>query len=87
VLLNNSDQDIAADFPVPFPNDTRLIDLLTAPADIRDVPLAALGFPGFDKSSTAHALRVNPNAPATVVRAGKIHLRLSAKSAAILVRQ
>ena len=34
------------------------VDLLTAPVEFYDAPLAALGFPQFEKSATVRALRV-----------------------------
>jgi glycosidase len=87
VLINNSDKDLFADFTVPFPNDSRVVDLLTTPAEIYDASLTSLGFPQFDQNASARALRPNASAASNVVRDGKVRLKLAGKSAAILVRQ
>jgi glycosidase len=80
VLLNNSDNKYSADIPVPFPTGTRLVDVLNAPAEIVDARL-----PEF--SDPVHVLKLSAHAPATVVREGKVHVDLPAKSAAIFVKQ
>ncbi len=89
VILNNGDKDQSVDLAVPFPNDSRVIDLMTvAPVEFYLAPASELGFPNFEKGTTVRALRIGPNAgPTYVVRNGKIHLGLSGKSAAILVQQ
>ena len=88
VVVNNSAKDRSVDVPAPFPNGARVVDLLTTAAEFYDVPMASVGFPQFGKTATVRAIRVNPNAVASlIVHGGKLQLNLAHKSAAILVRQ
>ena len=89
VIVNNSDKDRSLDLAVPFPNGTRVVDVMTAaPVDFYQASARSLNFPDFEKSATMRALRFGPNAgPVHVVYDGKIHIGLSAKTAAILVKQ
>jgi hypothetical protein len=87
VVINNSANDQSVAVPAPFPNNSRVVDLLNTPAELYDAPMARVGFPQFSKSATVHAIRVSPSATALIVRDGKLTLNLAHKSAAILVRQ
>ncbi len=87
VVINNSDRDQIVDVPVPFPNDSRVVDLLATPTEFYDAPMSSLGLPQFDKSATARAIRVSPNAAANVVHDGKVRFNLPLKSGAILAKQ
>ena len=85
VVVNNSEKDQSVEVPAPYPNGTRVVDLLSAPVEFYDAPMSSLAFPQFDKKATVRALRVKPNAAVLNVRDGKIRLNLSPKSAALLV--
>lgn len=89
ILVNNSDKDQALDLTVPFPNNSRVVDVLNAaPAEFFQASMQSLGFPNFEKGATVRAIRLRTSAaPTYVVRGGKVHLALPHKSAAILVRQ
>jgi len=89
VIINNSDRDQVLDVAVPFPNNSRVVDLMTAaPVEFYQASMASLGFPDFQKGATVRAMRFGPDAkPIYVVRGGKIHISLAQKSAAILVKQ
>jgi len=89
VVVNNSDKDQALDVSVPFPNNSRVVDVMTAaPVEFYQASMASLGFPDFRNGATVRAMRLGPDAgPVYVVRAGKIHITLPHKSAAILARQ
>lgn len=87
VVINNSLEDQTADVPVAFPDDTRVVDVLSAPAELYDAPMSGIGFPQFAKDATVRAIRVSPSAATLVVRDSKLRLNLGPKSVAILVRQ
>ncbi len=87
VIINNSARDQSSDIPVPFANDTHVIDVMTAPSEIYDATLTSLGFPAFEQGTKVRALRISAAAPSLIVRDGKVHLDLPKKSAAILVRR
>lgn len=88
VVFNNSDRLQTVDLPVPFPSNSRVVDVLTAsPASYVQTPLAQAGFPDFAPGATVRTLRVSPAASAIQpVRNGVVRLTLEKKSAAILVR-
>ncbi len=85
VVINNSRKDQSVEIPVPFPTATRLVDLLTAPAEFHEAPMDKLSFPGFRKGATVRAIRIGPKAATLPVRNGKVRVRLAGKSAAVLV--
>jgi cyclomaltodextrinase / maltogenic alpha-amylase / neopullulanase len=89
VIVNNSDKDQVLDLSVPFPNNSRVMDVMTAsPVEFYQAPMTSLGFPDFQKGATVRAMRLGPDTkPAYVVHEGKIRITLERKSAAILVRQ
>ena len=89
VIVNNSEKDQSVDLAVPFPTGSRIVDAMTAsPVEFYQASAQSLNFPNFEKGATVRALRLGPNAgPVYVVRSGKLHLDLAAKSAAILVKQ
>ncbi len=89
MVVNNSDRDQTVTLPSPFPNGSKLVDVMTAsPVDFVMVPMESLGFPSFAKGAMVRAMRIGPDArPTSVVRDGKINVGLSKKSAAILVRE
>jgi cyclomaltodextrinase / maltogenic alpha-amylase / neopullulanase len=89
VIVNNSDKDQSVDLSVPFPSGSRVVDVMAAaPVEFYQASARSLGFPNFEKGATVRALRLGRNAgPSYVVRGGKLHLDLAAKSAAILVKQ
>jgi glycosidase len=87
VVINNSTKDQTSEMAVPFPNDSHVIDVMTAPSEIYDATMTSLGFPEFERGAKVRALRISPEAPSLIVRDGKVHLNLAHKSAAILVRQ
>jgi glycosidase len=89
VIVNNRDRDQSVVLSSPFPEGSRLVDLMTAaPVQFVMVPMESLGFPHFAKNALVRAIRVGPSpAPVCIVRAGKINLSLSKKSAAILVHE
>ena len=87
VVINNSAKDQSVTVPIPFPNNTRVVDVLNAPAELRDAPMSDAGFPQFSTGATVRVIRVSPSATALIVRDGKLLLNLAHKSAAILVRQ
>jgi glycosidase len=89
VIVNNSDRDQSVVLSSPFPDGSRVVDLMTAaPVQFVMVPMESLGFPHFARNAMVRSIRVGPGpAPVYIVRAGKINLSLSRKSAAILVRQ
>ena len=89
VVVNNSDKDQSIDVTVPFPDGSRVVDVMTAaPVEFYQASAQNLGFPNFEKGATVRAMRLGPNAgPVYLVRGGKIHIGLAAKSAAILVKQ
>ena len=87
VVINNSAKDQTVDVPVPFPNGTRVVDVLNSPAELYNAPMSNLGFPQFERKASVRAIRVRANAPTCTVRDGKVRLNLPRKSAAILVGQ
>lgn len=89
VLINNSAKDQSIELTAPFPEGSRVVDVMTAaPVEFYNAPMERLGFPQFEKGSTVRAIRFSPAAaPAYTVRDGKIRIGLSRKSAAILVKQ
>jgi glycosidase len=89
VIVNNSGKDQMLDLSAPFPNNSRVVDLLSAaPVEFVMVPMEDLGFPDFQKGAAARAIRLGPGTgPVYVVRDGKLEIPVSAKSAAILVRR
>jgi cyclomaltodextrinase len=87
VVLNNSSNDQVAVVPSPYPNDTRVVDILSASGEYYDAPMSSLGFPAFAKDAKVRAFRPAANAPAYTVRDGKISVSVPKKSAVILVRQ
>ena len=89
VIVNNSDKDQSLDLTVPFPTASRVVDVMTAtPVEFYQASTQKLNFPDFEKGTTVRALRLGRNAgPTYIVRDGKIHLGLTAKSAAILVKR
>jgi glycosidase len=89
VIVNNSEKDQSVEFTVPFPNGSCVLDVMTAaPAEFYQASARSLGFPNFEKGATIRALRLGRDpGPTYIVRGGKLHLDLAAKSAAILVKQ
>ncbi len=89
VIVNNSDKDQMIDLNVPFPNDSRIVDVMAAaPVEFYRASPQSLNFPNFEASATIRALRLGPDAgPVYVVRSGKIHVGMAGKSAAILVKR
>jgi glycosidase len=89
VIVNNSDKDQTVDLAVPFPNGSRVVDVMAvAPVEFYQASTQSLGFPNFGKGASVRALRLGPNAgPTYIVRDGKIQLDLAVKSAAILVKE
>ncbi len=89
VIVNNNDKDQSIDLAVPFTDGSRVVDVMAAaPVEFYQASAESLSFPNFEKGATVRALRFGPNAgPTYLVRDGKIHLVLSGKSAAILVKQ
>ncbi len=87
VVLNNGANDQVAVVPSPYPNDTRVVDILTASGEYYDAPMSSLGFPAFAKDAKVRAFRAAANAPAFTVRDGKISVTVPKKSAVVLVRQ
>ncbi|HUJ09096.1 MAG TPA: glycoside hydrolase family 13 protein [Verrucomicrobiae bacterium] len=86
VVINDSVKDQTVEVPSPFPNDARVSDLESAPAEFYDAPMTSIGFPQFSKNAMVLAIRVKPDVPVLIVRSGKLRLNLAHKSAAILVR-
>jgi hypothetical protein len=87
VVLNNSSNDQVAVVPSSYPNDTRVVDILSASGEYYDAPMSSLGFPAFAKDAKVRAFRAAANAPTFTVRDGKISVSVPKKSAVILVRQ
>ena len=89
VVVNNSDRDQTVTLPSPFPNGSKVVDVMTAsPVEFVMVPMESLGFPSFAKGAMVRAIRLGPKTePSYLVRDGKIDVGLSKKSAAILVRE
>jgi len=86
VILNNSPRDQTIEFNSPFADGARVVDILKAPVEFHDAPLAELGFPEFKKGAPRRAIRSASSAPHHIAREGKLRVNVSAKSAAILVR-
>jgi glycosidase len=89
VVVNNSDRDQTMNLPSPFPDDSRVVDVMNAaPVEFVMAPMESVGFPDFQKGTMVRTIRVGPKAePVYLVRDGKISISLSKKTAAILVRE
>jgi glycosidase len=89
VVVNNSGRDQTLSLTSPFPDGSRVVDVMNAaPVEFVMVPMERLGFPNFTRGAAVRAIRLGPDAgPSYVVRDGKISIALSKKSAAILVKQ
>jgi cyclomaltodextrinase / maltogenic alpha-amylase / neopullulanase len=89
VVVNNSDRDQVMNLPSPFPDGSRVVDVMNAaPVKFDMVPMESLGFPNFAKDAMVRAIRVGPNTrPVYEVHNGKIGIGVARKSAAILVRE
>jgi glycosidase len=89
VLVNNSDRDQTLTVKSPFPDGSRVVDVMNAaPVEFVMAPMESLGFPNFARGASVRAIRIGPKTgPVYVVRDGKLSIALSKKSAAILVRE
>jgi glycosidase len=89
VIINNSDKDQSPNLTVPFPNGSRVVDILAAtPVEFHQASMQKLGFPSFERGATVRAIHADSDAePSYTVHDGKIHIRLPHKSAAILVKE
>jgi len=89
VIVNNSDRDQVLPLASPFPDGSRVVDVMTAsPVEFAMVPMESLGFPNFAKDAQVRAVRIGPNTrPVYVVHNGTIGIGVVRKSAAILVRE
>jgi glycosidase len=89
VVINNSTRDQTIELPTPFPPDARVVDLIkAAPVQFSETAMADLGMPEFPKGATARAIQLGANAgPAFSANGGKLRIPVTAKSAAILVKQ
>ncbi len=89
VVLNNSGDDHTFELKSPFPDGSRLVDLVAAtPVHYPEVPMTKLGFPQFPDDATVRAIQYGTAVtPVYQVRDGKFRLRLPAKTGAILVKQ
>jgi glycosidase len=89
VVVNNSDRDQTLTLPSPFPDGSKLVDVMNAaPVDFVMAPMESLGFPNFEKGAMVRAIHIGPKvAPVYIVHDGKIGIGVSKKSAAILVRE
>jgi len=89
VIVNDSDRDQTVNLASPFPDGSRVVDVMNAsPVEFVMVPMENLGFPDFQHGASVRAIRVGRDAgPSSVVRDRRLNVTLSAKSAAILVRR
>jgi glycosidase len=89
VVVNNGDRDQALSLTSPFPDGSRVVDVLTAaPVEFVMAPMEKLGFNDFARGASVRAIRIGPRTtPVQLVRDGKLNISLSKKSAAILVRE
>jgi hypothetical protein len=89
VVMNNSDRDQTVTLPSPFPDGSKVVDVMNATSvDFAMVPMESLSFPNFVKGASVRTIQIGPKTePVQFVRDKKIALVLSKKSAAILVRE
>ena len=89
VIVNNSDRDQTLSLKSPFPDGSRVVDVMNAaPVEFAMVPMESLGFPNFERGASVRAIRLGPNSgPVYLVRDGKTNVGLKKKNVAILVRE
>ncbi len=89
ILFNNGDTNQDVEVKVPFPDDTKLVDVIAAdPATFVDQPMNKLGFADFPGSATVSVIHLGADVtPVYRVHDSRIRVNLPAKSSAVLVKQ